>query len=386
MTTRYVNVEGMRVRGAAAAAPVKTAPRRRKGKKRRHPVRSLFLLAVLAAAVWGGLRLLEGVRAEVDWAARGIAVEDGTAAEIEIDDEGNFDPEDPNAYMDAYAYVENADGTYDIITGTGYRIFDSDAVLLLNGTVENDNGDIYSVPSDADIWDVTDMSDAEDDISEGEFTYIESHAVIVPTEVGGHTMRTAWVWEIDSTTETPVQGATFTDYVDEDPTTGAIELYWYDEHNVAPTTRDIRELMADYLGENVERAVQISGQWFAITEDGDWWDLDLVQIRKVTYGNQTRWVRNATNDLIGHSAITFTASDDLENGDAVLMDATSTLYAGSETTDATFTGDRSSFEYTGSVAGDIELSDAYALNAAGIVKTMEILCRLTQGMWPLVLW
>ena len=300
-----------------------------------------------------------------------VVFEDGTAAEIEIDDEGNFDPEDPNAYMDAYAYVENADGTYDIITGTGYRIFDSDAVLLLNGTVENDNGDIYSVPSDADIWDVTDMSDAEDDISEGEFTYIESHAVIVPTEVGGHTMRTAWVWEIDSTTETPVQGATFTDYVDEDPTTGAIELYWYDEHNVAPTTRDIRELMADYLGENVERAVQISGQWFAITEDGDWWDLDLVQIRKVTYGNQTRWVRNATNDLIGHSAITFTASDDLENGDAVLMDATSTLYAGSETTDATFTGDRSSFEYTGSVAGDIELSDAYALNAAGIVKTME---------------
>ena len=300
-----------------------------------------------------------------------VVFEDGTAAEIEIDDEGNFDPEDPNAYMDAYAYVENADGTYDIITGTGYRIFDSDAVLLLNGTVENDNGDIYSVPSDADIWDVTDMSDAEDDISEGEFTYIESHAVIVPTEVGGHTMRTAWVWEIDSTTETPVQGATFTDYVDEDPTTGAIELYWYDEHNVAPTTRDIRELMADYLGENVERAVQISGQWFAITEDGDWWDLDLVQIRKVTYGNQTRWVRNATNDLIDHSAITFTASDDLENGDAVLMDATSTLYAGSETTDATFTGDRSSFEYTGSVAGDIELSDAYALNAAGIVKTME---------------
>ena len=90
MTTRYVNVEGMRVRGAAAAAPVKTAPkpagktapRRRKVKKRRHPIRSLFLLAVLAAAVWGGLRLLEGVRAEADWAARGIAVEDGTAAAI----------------------------------------------------------------------------------------------------------------------------------------------------------------------------------------------------------------------------------------------------------------------------------------------------------------
>ena len=71
-----------------SAAPPKTAPgpaaarRRMRVKKRRHPMRTLFLLALLAAAVWGGLRLLDGVRAEADWAARGIAVQEGTASAI----------------------------------------------------------------------------------------------------------------------------------------------------------------------------------------------------------------------------------------------------------------------------------------------------------------
>ena len=51
-------------------------------KKRRHPLRALLLLAVLAAVAWGGLRLLDGLRVEADWAARGIAVTDGTAASI----------------------------------------------------------------------------------------------------------------------------------------------------------------------------------------------------------------------------------------------------------------------------------------------------------------
>ena len=91
MTTRYINMQGKNVNRAAAAAPARTAPkpagktaprRRRKTKKRRHPIRTLLLLALLAAAVWGGLRLLDGARAEADWASRGIAVQDGTAFAI----------------------------------------------------------------------------------------------------------------------------------------------------------------------------------------------------------------------------------------------------------------------------------------------------------------
>ena len=124
-----------------------------------------------------------------------VVFEDGTAKEIQIDDAGDFDAEDPAAYMAAYAYVENADGTYDIVEDT--MIDDHDAELLLNGTVESDH--IYALPDDADVWDVTDMSTAKDEVREGHFSYIEVHSVIIPTTVNGRTIRTAFVWEMDST-------------------------------------------------------------------------------------------------------------------------------------------------------------------------------------------
>ena len=124
-----------------------------------------------------------------------VVFEDGTAKEIQIDDAGDFDAEDPAAYMAAYAYVENADGTYDIVEDT--MIDDHSAELLLNGTVESDH--IYALPDDADVWDVTDMSTAKDEVREGHFSYIEVHSVIIPTTVDGRTIRTAFVWEMDST-------------------------------------------------------------------------------------------------------------------------------------------------------------------------------------------
>ena len=91
MTTRYINMQGENIQQAAAAAPARTAPkpagkteprRRRKVKKRRHPFRTLLLLAVLAAAAWYGWGLLDGMRVEADWAARGITVQEGTASAI----------------------------------------------------------------------------------------------------------------------------------------------------------------------------------------------------------------------------------------------------------------------------------------------------------------
>ena len=297
-----------------------------------------------------------------------VVFEDGTAAEIEIDDEGNFDPEDPNAYMDAYAYVENADGTYDIITGTGYRIFDSDAVLLLNGTVENDNGDIYSVPSDADIWDVTDMSDAEDDISEGEFTYIESHAVIVPTEVGGHTMRTAWVWEIDETTpSTPEQGATYTDNVTQNRMTGAYELRW---HGTQPTINEVRDLMADFLDETV-RFVTWNGSGWDVTTGTSWdtwgqYTVDSIEVHYVSYNGQYQWVDTGSTEVL-----TFNASADLKaaaSGDMVVYSDRLThsgmgnklnYVAGADT----FTFNQNA---NGALTQDYNLVDGYRVNLNGL--------------------
>lgn len=91
MMTRYINMQGENIQQAAATAPVQTAPkpagktaprRRRKVKKRRHPFRTLLLLAVLAAAAWYGWGLMDGMRVEADWAARGITVQEGTASAI----------------------------------------------------------------------------------------------------------------------------------------------------------------------------------------------------------------------------------------------------------------------------------------------------------------
>ena len=91
MTTRYINMQGENIQQATATAPIQTAPkpagktaprRRRKVKKRRHPFRTLLLLAVLAAAAWYGWGLLDGMRVEADWAARGITVQEGTASAI----------------------------------------------------------------------------------------------------------------------------------------------------------------------------------------------------------------------------------------------------------------------------------------------------------------
>ena len=105
METRYRNIRGQDTWEAAAAAP-RPAGRRRRAKKRRHPIRTLLLLAVLAAAVWGGLRLLDGVRAEADWAARGIAVQEGTASAIahlaRRDSRAQAILDDPSAYPAEY--------------------------------------------------------------------------------------------------------------------------------------------------------------------------------------------------------------------------------------------------------------------------------------------
>ena len=295
-----------------------------------------------------------------------VVFEDGTAKEIEIDEysKSTFNPEDTTCYMNAYAYVENSDGTYDIVKDT--RIQDYNAELLLNGTVENTKNEIYALPDDADIWDVTDMKNAEDDVREGEFSYIECHSVIVPTTVNGRTIRTAFVWEIDDTTETPVQGAKFTNYVDEDDDTGLTELYY---HGNMPGTSKVKELMAEYLNEDIRTAwatdpADPTDPWLIFTEDGDMYYVYPVEVNSVSYNGQTRWVRNGTKILINHDVITFTSSDDLENSKAVLIDATTTPYASAElaSSDVRFESDRSGFTYDDTVSGDLVLADAYKVS------------------------
>ena len=134
-----------------------------------------------------------------------VVFEDGTVAEIEIDDAGeyadDFDDEDGDAYMAAYAYVENSDGTYDIIDGTQEVAGIAD--LYRTGTVDYETGKkqmyIAYDPDDANIWDVTGVDSANDEVVAGDFTRnVEVNAVIISTEKVKEDgeIRTAWIWDI----------------------------------------------------------------------------------------------------------------------------------------------------------------------------------------------
>ena len=167
--------------------------------------------------------------------------------------------------------------------------------------------------------------------------------------------------------------------MDEDETTGRIELYY---HGNMPKTSEVKELMSEYLNENIRsaRSTGIGNTWMVITEDGDWWDVDLVQVFKMTYDGQTRWVRNVlvsapstySIELINHDDVTFTSSDDLEKNVAKLINTDPNPFAASETTLVTFESDRSAFTYTNTAAltDDVELSDAYKVHTDNIYREL----------------
>ena len=133
-----------------------------------------------------------------------VVFEDGTAATIEIDDDGGHDFDRTSSYMKAYAYVENADGTYDIS--------DRDPIGAYNAH-RTDNGTVYwgapdsvsaydylTVLDSSNVWDVTDVDSANDDITTGTFTRTDRNAVIITGGSRNETIRAAWVWDIDDTT------------------------------------------------------------------------------------------------------------------------------------------------------------------------------------------
>ena len=200
--------------------------------------------------------------------------------------------------------------------------------------------------------------------------------------MNGRTIRTAFVWEIDDTTETPEQGAKFTNYVDEDDVTGLTELYY---HGNMPGTSKVKELMAEYLNEDIRTAwatdpADPTDPWLIFTEDGDMYYVYPVRVNSVSYNGQTRWVRNGTNILINHDVITFTSSDDLENSKAVLIQKASTNVAGVRTETLTaasglatpsvvnYDGDK--FTYVATVSNDLELADAYKVHTDNIYREL----------------
>ncbi len=86
-----------------------------------------------------------------------VVFEDGTTKAIEVskeDYEDEFDKKDGYAYMVAYTYSVNSDGTYELNLKS--RTEATDVVLLKNGTLDVDGMVKYpTVVDKSNIWDVT---------------------------------------------------------------------------------------------------------------------------------------------------------------------------------------------------------------------------------------
>ena len=131
-----------------------------------------------------------------------VVFEDGTTKAIEVDRDDYdryFNSDNDDYFMDAYTYVENSDGTYDLNMGS--RTTNTSAELLKNGTLDVGNINQYPTVLDkSNIWDVTDMSTAGENAPAGKFVVgTEKNAVII-TNNNGKVLQTAWIWDLDETT------------------------------------------------------------------------------------------------------------------------------------------------------------------------------------------
>ena len=155
-----------------------------------------------------------------------VVFEDGTTKAIEVskeDYESEFDRADGYAYMVAYTYSVNSDGTYELNLKS--RTEATDVVLLKNGTLDVDGMVKYpTVVDKSNIWDVTDMTSAGEDAAKGEFVVgYEKNAVVITTN-DDKVLQTAWIWDKDEEEDEDHSFDMKDLYVTEDPA-GTINVY-----------------------------------------------------------------------------------------------------------------------------------------------------------------
>ena len=177
-----------------------------------------------------------------------VVFEDGTVAEIQIDEndaDNNADFEDDADFMKAYPYAENSDGTYDIVRGTVYDSVYAD--LYRNGTVavadteegvDGNNADYIAYdPDDANIWDVTDVDSAKDEVVAGDFTRNIVVETVIIEDKGE--IRTAWFWDLPESVDD-----------DEEPADGLILRTW--ANNVRSTSAETYTSIRTAVSNRVE--------------------------------------------------------------------------------------------------------------------------------------
>ena len=254
--------------------------------------------------------------------------------EIQIDDAGNYeddfdnDDEDNDAYMAAYAYVENSDGTYDIVEKS--KVESGIADLFRTGTVDyvDDDGQYYIAydPDDTNIWDVTGVDSANDEVVAGDFTRnVEVNAVIISTEKDKQDgeIRTAWIWDIPEDADE-----------DKEPVDGLILRTWANNvrNTSAETYTSIRTAvsnrveisMSEAQANDAELVLQLDKKVdvgrYAIYGDNES-DIDADDFEELPYASDLFF--NVGNDD-NHDRVTVFPADadtvqDLDDGNVIVI-------------------------------------------------------------------
>ena len=175
-----------------------------------------------------------------------VVFEDGTTKAIEVskeDYEDEFDKADGYAYMVAYTYSVNSDGTYELELKS--REDATDVVLLKNGTLDVDGMVKYpTVVDKSNIWDVTDMTSAGDDAAKGEFVVgYEKNAVVITTN-DDKVLQTAWIWDKDEEEDEDHSFDMKDLYVTEDPA-GTINVYTARTLSARQVANVVKEFLND---------------------------------------------------------------------------------------------------------------------------------------------
>ena len=252
-----------------------------------------------------------------------VVFEDGTTKGIQVDKdkyEDEFDKADGYAYMVAYTYSVNSDGTYELNLNS--RTASTDAVLLKNGTLDVDNNKDNDYPyadvkyptlvDKSNIWDVTDMSTSGDDAAKGQFVVgYEKNAVIITTN-DDKVLQTAWIWDKDED-DTGIDGSnpvvTKVLEIDEDNFTITLQATKGAKDRQAAITAELKKY--DYTDISYKAAAGVPNEYEVTATDRDgaartfttkttWYDDEVKGVLTVgSAGNSANWPVNSILTDIG---------------------------------------------------------------------------------------
>ena len=230
-----------------------------------------------------------------------VVFEDGTVAAIDVDDDdigSDFDPEDTDSFMQAYAYSENGDGTYAVGkladdkgkgTAVNYR---NRTISFLQGSINS----YISLATDANIWNVTDVEHEGDEAVAGDFTKTRVNAVLI---MDNGSIRTAWIWDIPQSVDADVDFDTDTVLVDvivdgDDPANRTITIEYIGDE---PSASDLRTLITNELLSYYSKAVNGESTKVEITRFNDRTQEVTAEVTKTNEGVSTeKWTYTFVND------------------------------------------------------------------------------------------